>query len=262
MAQAHTTSKRGGYGDWNVGAMTRRILKWHDGASDADRHTGLTWYDDARAFAGTLAKGTGYSVAQVAGVIAVLSPQVDWNGNMRGAVNACAHHMAGQRPERIDEYSGYRANVAKAWRVLDGDLDAVRGPKVEAFAAAIRGDMSHVVVDAWAIRAARDARRALALYASEDEQDGIVEKRAIAEAYRRAAALRGITPSAMQAVVWVAVRGSGTFKRTQDMTPAERVRFYRRQARARVAIGLPAMPSWWGDTAKRDRVAAAIGAVA
>lgn len=242
----------------DMAAMTRRILAWHDRASDAQREAGATWYDDARRFAGQLAASSGYSIEQVAGTVAVLSPQATWTSNMQAAIDAVALHAAGDRPDVLPGYSGYRANVAKAWQVLDGDMSAVRGPKVSAFHAAIVGDLSHVTVDVWAIRAARSKDRNLALAWLDVEQDGTVEKRAIGEAYRRAAALRGITPSVMQAIVWVTVRESAEWAKPR--TDADRARFYRRQARARVAQGMPAMHSYWGDTAKRERVAQAIGA--
>lgn len=246
------------HGTFNVGAMTRRILRWHDGATDAQVAEGTTWYADAQAFARQLAGETGHDVGQVADVVAVLSPQVSWDVNMRAARDACRIHAAGDRPDVLPGYCGYRTNVAKAWRILDGEADVVRGPKVSAFAAAIRGDLSHVVVDAWAIRAARDPKRALAFAWAEDEQNGIVEKRAIAEAYRRAAALRGIDPAAMQAIVWVAVRSSDAWRKPGN--DAERTRFYRKQARARVALGMAPMPGYWQNMGKRAKVAAAIGA--
>lgn len=253
MAQAQFTGA-------TMAAMTRRILAWHDRATDAQREAGATWYDDARRFAGQLAQGSGYSVEQVAGAIAVLSPQCNWDMNMRAARDAVALHAAGQRPDRLPDYAGYPLNVAKCWRVLDGDMSAVRGPKVTAFHAAIVGDLTHVTVDAWAIRAARSRQRALALAYLDTEQDGKRELRAIGEAYRRAAALRGIAPSVMQAIVWIAVRESEEWRKPTG--EAERARFYRRQVRARVAEGLPPMHTYWGDTRKRGKVAEALAGVA
>lgn len=258
MAQA-----RQAYDGRAMAAMTRRILAWHDRATDAERHDGMTWYDDARRFAGALAEATPYTLAQVAHVVAALSPQCTWDENMRAAALACTLHAEGRHDAEGDTlpgYVGYRANVAKAWRILDGDLSALRGPKVTAFAGAIVGDMSHVTVDVWATRTARDGRRALAFHAWDDEMPGAVEHRAIAEAYRRAAALRGITPSAMQAVVWVAVRGSGAFPRVQAMTDVERRRYYRRQVRAREAIGLQATPTYAKNPVKRAAVLQAVAA--
>jgi hypothetical protein len=248
--------------DWDdsrtMAGMTRRILAWHDTATREQAQEGRDWYLKARELAGELALGYGYSGEQVAGCIAVLSPQVSWEKNVEAARAAVKLHAAGYRPETIPGYAGYRANVAKAWRALDGDMSAVKGPKVEAFAAAILADLSHVVVDVWAIRAARAPRRALALAWLDVEQDGVREKRAIAEAYRRAAVKRGIEPAEMQAIVWVAVRESEEWRRPRG--ERERARFYQKQARARIALGMPAMHAYWGNARKRRSYASAIGA--
>jgi uracil-DNA glycosylase len=127
--------------------------------------------------------------------------------------------------------------VAKAFRILSGDLSALKGPKVEAFAAAIRGDLSHVVIDAWAARAARSNAENVAKLFRSDEMPGTRERRAMAEGYRRAAVARGIEPAAMQAAVWVAIRESGVHaKPPKDERGA--ARWYGRQNRARVAQGL------------------------
>lgn len=243
------------YTSREIASMTRRLIAWHDRATDSQVREGIEWYAGARRFAHDLASHFPYTVEQVARVIAALSPQCVWEENMRAASVACSAHARGE-DAGIPAYTGYRANVAKAWRVLDGDLDALRGPKVTAFAAAIVGDESHVTVDVWATRAARDRRRALAFHAWDDEMPGEVEHRAIAEAYRRAACKRGVTPSAMQAIVWVAIRTSGAFPRVQEMTDIARRRYYRRQVRAREAIGLQATPTYTRVASKRAAVAA------
>lgn len=218
-----------------IGPYTRRILRWYDRATPEQAAEGLAWYGEARVFASDLARAFGHSVEQVAALVAVLSPQCTWDQNMRAAENACAQHRAGRTD--LPGYTGYSANVVKAFRVLAGDLDALKGPKVEAFAAAIRGDLSHVVIDAWAARAARSSAENLAKLFRSDEMPGTRERRAMAEGYRRAAAARGIEPAAMQAAVWVAIRESNVHAKPPKEERAA-TRWYDRQNRARTAQGL------------------------
>lgn len=241
---------------YNVGAMTRRILAWYDRADDAQRTEGTTWYGDARTFCAQLAAQSPYTFEQVAHVVAALSPQVKWGPNMAATIAAVdAHRTAPDTlaAGELDGYVGYRANVVKAGRILDGDLSALRGPKVEAFAAAIMGDLSHVVVDVWATRAARGQRDNDARAYADDEMPGAREHRAIAEAYRRAAKLRGVEPAVMQAVAWVTVRSSEAWQRPQAMTDAQARRRWQRQARARAALGLAMPYTWQPGMAKRKR---------
>jgi hypothetical protein len=86
------------------------------------------------------------------------------------------------------------ANVRKAYRILEGDIHAVKGPKVIAFFLNIIGDENHVTVDIWATRAA--------VGRSIPGKDRAL----IAEAYRRAAKKRNVSPRDFQATVWVTVR--------------------------------------------------------
>jgi hypothetical protein len=237
-----------------IGPYTRRILRWYDRATPEQRIEGVAWYGHARTFAADLARTYGHDLDQVAALIAVLSPQCDWDQNKLAAVNACARHRDGLKD--LPGYTGYGANVAKAFRILSGDLSALKGPKVEAFAAAIRGDLSHVVIDAWAARAARSSSDNLAKLFRSDEMPGTRERRAMAEGYRRAAAARGVDPAAMQAAVWVAVRESGVYAKPPKDERAS-ARWYARQNRARVAQGLSIITGEYAyQNAPRARAAA------
>ena len=93
---------------------------------------------------------------------------------------------------------GYPANHLKAWRILEGDLEALRGPKVIPFYRNIIGDPDNVTVDVWACRA----------YDGTDVPGSLRKHRAIADAYRRAAKRAGVCPRDFQAVIWTVVRES------------------------------------------------------
>lgn len=243
-----------------VGPYTRRILRWYDAATPEQAAHGLAWYAEARTFAADLAATYGHSVETVAAVIAALSPQCTWDANMSATRNLLARYADGHRSD-LPGYAGYTANVSKGYAILAGDLAALKGPKVEAFAAAIRGDLSHVVVDSWAARAARPDGENIAKLFRGDEMPGARERRAMAEGYRRAAAARGIEPAAMQAAVWVTVRESGRYaKPPKDARAA--ARWYDRQNRARKRLGLSILTGDYAwQNAPRGR-AAALAAVA
>lgn len=244
----------------NVGPITRRILKWHDKATLEQLESGTGWYLEARYFAGDLAHSTPYSVEQVAALIAVLSPQVSWENNQQAAVKAVDLHLAGDWDgESLPGYSGYRINARKAKRILDGDIDALVGPKVTAFYNAIRGDLTDVVIDIWAIRAARPKDINVAKLFRDDEMPNMPERRAVVEAYKRAAALRGVAPSEMQAIVWTVIRDSGVFPKVQSMSEADSKKFYVRQTRMRQKLDMTiyTYDSYWQGTPRGREVAMA-----
>lgn len=171
--------------------ITKRLLAIFDSATDLQKKNGNAWYVEAYTYAFTLC-GSDFTVEQTAGVIAVLSPNTAWNANKLLAKRVIDAFRDGIPAE--DSRGGLGANVRKAYRILDGDLSAVSGPKVTAFYNNILGCPDHVTVDIWATRAAvgRDV-------------PGTDHVR-IVKAYRNAAKLRGLTPRDFQAVVWVTVR--------------------------------------------------------
>lgn len=237
-----------GFGTYSVGAMANRIGRWLDRATPEQVESGKAWYCTARTFASELAETSPYTLEQVAGVIAVLSPQCNWEQNKIGAWKVVALHENGSSPDLLLDYTGYRANILKAWRVLDGDDTAVRGPKVTAFRDAILGDLSTPVIDVWASRTARSKERNLAFAFRDDESPGRVEMRAMQEAYRRAAAARGLAPGEAQAIAWQSIRESGEWVRPQHMPGNTAKGFYRRHIAARKRLGLTihVRPGYWG----------------
>lgn len=65
--------------------MVANILAAYDNATAADANEGSAWYVEAQAFAGALVAGTTLSLAHGAGIIAALSPRVQWLVNMQAA---------------------------------------------------------------------------------------------------------------------------------------------------------------------------------
>lgn len=180
--------------------MVRRITRAYRASSAAHRAAGLGWYAEAWRVAGEIWPER---PDLAAGVIAALSPRCQWSTNVvwaramvhaarTGAPCPAVHTEKGMRPQ--------------AWRIANGEapLSVLNGPKVRAFWSNIVGDTDAVTVDTWAARAAtglsgKDAERAISTPA---------RYRAVADAYRRAAVILGITPRECQAAVWVHVRGT------------------------------------------------------
>lgn len=181
----------------NVDVYTGRILAAYDAADPADRAAGLAWYTRAEETMADLARQTGASRRQAAGVTAALSPRTPWNRNLDIAeqVLSAAADGASKAPS-----VGTKANVRKAWAIANGaDPDAVLGgPKVTAFYANLSGDPTRPTVDVWAARAA----------GADPERLTDKRRRELRAAYIAAAAARGVAVRDLQAAVWVAVRGS------------------------------------------------------
>lgn len=180
--------------------IVRRLTRAYRASTPAQRAAGLGWYAEALRVAQEISDVTGMPVRAVVGIIAALSPRTQWSTNVmwtRAVVNAA---LAGLPCPAVHTEKGMRP---QAWRIAQGadPLDVLQGPKVRAFFANIMGDHNAVTVDIWAIRAAlRDA-------APTDSWITVRMYREIADLYRRAAVIVGVTPREAQAAIWVHARG-------------------------------------------------------
>jgi hypothetical protein len=182
------------------GEMVSRIVTIAASAAPSEIAAGAVWYANGRAFAETLATGTRYSVDQVCGVIAALSPQCPWSQNKAWAEALVKAHAGYEDCPAVSTGDNRR----KAWRILNGECPTavLGGPKVTAFYANLIGDSSFVTVDLWAYYVATGEK----LPSSRG-----VPKWAyvpIQQAYHEAARLLHLAPAVVQAATWVAARGS------------------------------------------------------
>jgi len=67
--------------------MKKHILSWYDQATGSDLNDGLTWYEDAQKFCEDIAMDYDMTTKQVASVVSILSPQVNWPTNKKNALN-------------------------------------------------------------------------------------------------------------------------------------------------------------------------------
>lgn len=180
------------------------------------REAGRAWYPSATREARALARRHGVTLRVAAGVLAALSPRVQWSQNLRAADAAIAAAISGRDDGLFGGTDAAIAAVnasyarlalpesrAKAARIVCGErpLDVLGGPKVRAFYRAITGDRDALTLDVWALRAAGWERWSVPGPQS-------AARRAIDAAYRQAAADVGEHVREFQAIVWLAVRGA------------------------------------------------------
>lgn len=160
-------------------------------AYEAGGFGGERWYRESRRFARQLKREYGGGLGRAAGIIAALSPQVQWNVNKR---------LAEQVMEHGEPVEGCLAlSATRAWRIWLGErpLSVLRGPKTRAFYRAIMGDPDAEVIDTWMLLALGWPHRSVSPRQYER----------CAAALREAAEQTPLTVADFQAVVWTAVRG-------------------------------------------------------
>ncbi len=171
-----------------------RIVSTYREANDATVRAGLGWYADAHGAAASLDPA---NVERAAGVIAALSPRIQWARNLELAARAYADGAA---------TGTLGASCRAANKILAGEspLAVLRGPKVRAFYSLIADptDDDTVCVDRHAIDIAVGVRMTTAeREAYVLDRGGLYEK--FARAYRGAAEVLGVTPAQTQAVTWL-----------------------------------------------------------
>lgn len=169
--------------------MVMSLLEHYEAA---ENDAGADWYYNSRRTARRLARQYGGGLGRSAGIIAALSPQVQWKVNVRMAEDMLRDGWAtGQT----------YANLLKAERILQGarPLTVLGGPKVRAFYRAIMGDEDACVIDTWMLQACKWPRKGVSLRQYER----------CAAALRDAAAQASLPAAQFQAIVWTQVRGGG-----------------------------------------------------
>lgn len=167
--------------------MVVNLLGHYERAND----DGEQWYRESRKFARYLARQYGGGLARAAGIIAALSPQVQWHVNKRMAEHVMQDGTPGE--------GCLGANADKAYRIWMGErpLAVLGGPKVRAFYRAIMGDDDSVVLDTWMATALGWPHNAFSERQYERASAALVD----------AAGYCNRAPAVFQAIVWTQVRG-------------------------------------------------------
>lgn len=146
------------------------------------------WYLDAEHVAEEVARNLDVDLEAGASVVSAFSPRERWTNNVAKAISFSLG----------EKVVGLPNNLKMAKNSIKLGFDALNGQKTNAFARAIAGDENAVVIDVWMLRA-------LGIEKKSPTQGQYVE---MARAVKTAAKHYGMTPRAMQALIWIVVRGS------------------------------------------------------
>jgi hypothetical protein len=147
------------------------------------------WYVDAERVAEKVAENLGTTLEVGATVVSAFSPRERWSVNVARAIA----FSLGQ------EVTCLKNNLVMANNALSLGFSALKGAKTNAFAKAIAGDEQAVVIDVWMLRAV----------GIEKKTPTLNQYRELVDAVKKTAFDFGMTPRAMQALIWIVVRGSG-----------------------------------------------------
>lgn len=191
-----------------VAELAKHILSVYDRSTVEDRVEGRQWYAIARDHAIGIARRNAINVDQATALIALTSPRQQWSTNL-----ALAEAIANGSSDPFFTYQRPKARAILA--EPDSPHIHLNGPKVTAFYRNILGDETAVTVDIWAVRVAvhdgylgdLDYGRAIKTVTKYD---------IIADAYRKAAYERNVTPMTMQATCWIMARDRAILDHPQD----------------------------------------------
>jgi hypothetical protein len=187
------------------GIVVKNLVHTFDDADETELKHGYDWYRIANSACQTIADKHSMSVRAVVGIVAALSPGLEWTRNL-----AQADAFITSNGEGVYGVYG-RKNTIKARRILAGqDPDVVlSGPKVRAFFACIIDPTTDAVVidsHAWCAGLNRTHGRWSNVRVTDTRY------RWMARHYKHAAKRVSVSPAAFQAVVWI------TWKRQMENT--------------------------------------------
>jgi hypothetical protein len=173
--------------------MTYNLLECYERATAEDIAQGEVWYPSNVKGCKVWGKQFDVSPKTVACIIAALSPQANWNDNLRAALAVISGDLTTYRGGVLQR------NVSIAQQILRDRATSLDGyfkdgPKVTAFARNLQGDASAVTVDAHAAEAALDSAYAVRLRSNVYP--------VFASVYRDASRIMGHRPCDFQAIVW------------------------------------------------------------
>lgn len=191
-------------------------------ATPADYATGLHWYQTAYNTAVDIAAQYSLDVWKSAGVVAALSPGLEWGRNVLQAEELIRAWVAGNTLPIVGVYG--RKNVEKARRMLAGEwpleVMPATSPKTRAFFYNIlwpEGD-ALVTVDRHAKAIAYNLASERAGSASKDAESAVKgegEYAYLSWHYRTIAARFQLVPSQFQAILWTNWKRRGEERETE-----------------------------------------------
>lgn len=159
--------------------------------SDGDKKRGREWYRRARGNAIKYSKKYNLPLSQVCGIIAALSPRLQWKINLR-RTRECL--------EDKPRLGVFAKNWDKALKIKAGKdpYEVLSGPKTRAFYDALMGDPTAIVLDTWMLKAIKWGNRKM--------KDHHYHQ--IAIALWTCAKRVGIKSAVLQATIWEKLRNA------------------------------------------------------
>lgn len=200
--------------DW----MVQNILDHYNHSTDEHKAAGAQWYPSAREFIKNIADKTNRDPNRAAAIMAAMSPQEEWERNIQNGTNFMlnydpanpgAWHQNPNKPTQGTGTPGLGDNINRAIAVHHAHPDQIyqalgNGPKVQNFYRNLSGDDDSVTVDGHMAKAIMGEGGQLADYGNAmkalSPKDSYNQ---MSDAVKKAAAETGISPSQMQATVWL-----------------------------------------------------------
>ena len=203
--------------------QVKNIIEVYKKATDTEIDFGMIWYELAKSYCNNMTITYQAPLWKIAGVVAALSPGVDWDRNKMDARDLIYRYLRkGTKPNPY-RYGTYPANVRKAVKIWDAESEehvakillGKSGWKTHAFFRNIIGDLSVVTVDRHAYKVANN------IYEGGAVPMHSKRYRDTAQAYVDAAAAINETLShselikqaELQAIVWVVYKRLNNHKR-------------------------------------------------
>ena len=163
-----------------------------------DLNAAYSWYPLANVWCAQHAQAFGIQTFQMCGIVAALSPQLNWNKNKEQALLLCAKIATGQP---LVGLMAYPANIAKAQRIYNGENPSVvlGGMKVISFYNNLLLNEDYVTIDRHALSIAL-----FGLDPAKSGQTAVTDKlyKLVRSAYQTVAKHYGVEAYTVQSVTW------------------------------------------------------------
>lgn len=197
--------------------LVKRILYYHGIANPENLEQGMSWYNRAHEFCKELGEELNLPLFHVAGVVAALSPLVEWSVNKQNARDFL-------QGTRVSVHT--KSQIAKAHACLHTEypeeifnLLTIKGTKTSWFFWNILypDTASGVTIDRHAIGSCVFSPSNAAVIPDNYSHITINQYNFFMRVYMRAAEIRGILPHQMQAIVWEVYKSIRS--KTNDVLP-------------------------------------------
>ena len=184
----------------------RKMYKWAlANMTQEEIDKARQWYDIAQEDARQIAIEFDMAVFEVAGVIAAISPNLEWERNKANAYTLIKAYLDG---DGVDSFkiSAYNQNKYKAWRIMQEKPDyegmkvILNGKKIVPFYSNIMGE-DVITIDGHARNIYYNERVGLT---DARTHVGVKENRHLTAEYAKVAKELGLLGRELQAITWVA----------------------------------------------------------